>query len=110
MTTFGKFVTQNTVWGLEKLRLLPTGTHDVGEALKTAGMSHSVCGSTSPLLTSPTCKADALVAGGQKKLFTPMMVCSIAISDTPPADPFSFLNSSSSAANPRSPRKRILKK
>jgi sterol 24-C-methyltransferase len=37
MTTIGKFVTQNTVWGLEKFGLVPKGTHDVGEALKTAG-------------------------------------------------------------------------
>lgn len=54
MTTFGKFVTQNAVWGMEKVGLVPKGTHDVGEALKTA--------------------ADALVAGGREKLFTPMMV------------------------------------
>jgi len=54
MTTFGKFVTQNTVWVLEKMKMLPTGTHDVGEALKLA--------------------ATALVAGGQEKLFTPMML------------------------------------
>lgn len=37
MTWFGKVVTQNTVWGLEKLRMVPKGTHDVGESLKTAG-------------------------------------------------------------------------
>lgn len=54
MTTFGKFVTQNTVRVLEKVGMVPKGTHDVGEALKTA--------------------ADALVAGGQQKLFTPMML------------------------------------
>jgi hypothetical protein len=54
MTTFGKFVTQNTVRVLEKVGMVPKGTHDVGEALKTA--------------------ATALVAGGQDKLFTPMMV------------------------------------
>lgn len=35
MTTVGKFFTQNTVWLLEKLRLAPKGTYDVGEALKT---------------------------------------------------------------------------
>lgn len=52
MTTVGKFFTQNTVWLLEKLGLVPKGTYDVGEALKTA--------------------ADALVAGGKEKLFTPM--------------------------------------
>lgn len=54
MTTVGKFVTQNAVWSMEKIGLVPKGTHDVGEALKTA--------------------ADALVAGGREKLFTPMMV------------------------------------
>ena len=37
--SFGKFVTQNTVWGLEKFGFVPKGTHDVGEALKTAGAS-----------------------------------------------------------------------
>lgn len=52
MTTVGKFFTQNTVWLLEKLGLVPKGTYDVGEALKTA--------------------ADALVAGGKERLFTPM--------------------------------------
>lgn len=52
MTTIGKFFTQNTVWMLEKFGLVPKGTYDVGEALKTA--------------------ADALVAGGREKLFTPM--------------------------------------
>lgn len=52
MTTIGKFFTQNTVWMLEKFGLVPKGTYDVGEALKTA--------------------ADALVAGGKEKLFTPM--------------------------------------
>jgi sterol 24-C-methyltransferase len=55
MTTIGKFFTQNTVWLLEKFRLVPHGTYDVGEALKTA--------------------ADALVAGGREKLFTPMREC-----------------------------------
>ncbi len=44
------FVTQNAVWGLEKLRLVPKGTYNVGEDLKTA--------------------AFALVKGGQTKLFT----------------------------------------
>jgi sterol 24-C-methyltransferase len=52
MTTIGKFFTQNTVWVLEKMGFVPKGTYDVGEALKTA--------------------ADALVAGGREKLFTPM--------------------------------------
>lgn len=54
MTWFGKVVTQNAVWSMEKVGLVPKGTHDVGEALKTA--------------------AEALVAGGKEKLFTPMMV------------------------------------
>ena len=54
MTTFGKIVTQTAVKGFELVGLVPKGTHDVGEALKTA--------------------ADALVAGGKEKLFTPMMV------------------------------------
>lgn len=54
MTWLGKVITQNTVWALEKLRLAPEGTFDVGEALKIA--------------------ADALVAGGQEKLFTPMQL------------------------------------
>lgn len=53
-TTLGKFFTQNTVWGLEKVGLVPKGTYDVGESLKVAG--------------------DALVAGGKTKLFTPMML------------------------------------
>lgn len=52
MTWLGKVITQNTVWALEKMRLAPEGTYDVGEALKVA--------------------ADALVAGGREKLFTPM--------------------------------------
>lgn len=46
----GKFVTQNTVRVLEKVGMVPKGTYEVGESLKTA--------------------ADALVAGGQQKLFT----------------------------------------
>ncbi|KAG8760840.1 Delta(24)-sterol C-methyltransferase [Ceratobasidium sp. 428] len=52
MSWSGKIVTQNTVRLLEMVGLVPKGTYDVGEALKTA--------------------ADALVRGGQKKLFTPM--------------------------------------
>ncbi|KAL7423949.1 Delta(24)-sterol C-methyltransferase [Cryptotrichosporon argae] len=48
----GKFITQNAVWGLEKLHFVPKGTYDVGESLIVA--------------------ADALVAGGRTKLFTPM--------------------------------------
>lgn len=54
MTTVGKFVTQNVVRLLELFRVAPKGTYDVGEALKVA--------------------ADALVAGGEAKLFTPMML------------------------------------
>ncbi|KDE03846.1 sterol 24-C-methyltransferase [Microbotryum lychnidis-dioicae p1A1 Lamole] len=54
MTRFGKFCTQNTVWALEKIGMVPKGTHDVGEALVTASV--------------------ALVAGGREKLFTPMML------------------------------------
>jgi sterol 24-C-methyltransferase len=50
MTTAGKFITQNGVWALEKVGLVPKGTFDVGESLKTA--------------------ATYLVKGGQKKLFT----------------------------------------
>lgn len=52
MTWLGKVITQNTVWAMEKLRLAPEGTFATGEALKVA--------------------ADALVAGGAEKLFTPM--------------------------------------
>lgn len=52
MSRVGKIITQNSVWGLEKIGFVPKGTFDVGESLKTA--------------------ADALVAGGKAKLFTPM--------------------------------------
>ncbi|CAE6388803.1 unnamed protein product [Rhizoctonia solani] len=52
MSWSGKVVTQTTVKLLEMVGLVPKGTFDVGEALKTA--------------------ADALVRGGQQKLFTPM--------------------------------------
>ena len=34
MTTLGKWFTQTAVWGLEKFKLVPVGTYDVGEALK----------------------------------------------------------------------------
>jgi len=54
MTWLGKVVTQNSVWLMEKVGLVPVGTYDVGEALKVA--------------------ADALVAGGREKLFTPMQL------------------------------------
>lgn len=46
----GAAVTQNVVWCLEKAGLVPKGTYAVGEDLKTAG--------------------NALVKGGQTKLFT----------------------------------------
>ncbi|KAF8708201.1 DEAD protein, partial [Rhizoctonia solani] len=52
MSWSGKIVTQTTVRVLEAFGLVPKGTFDVGEALKKA--------------------ADALVRGGQQKLFTPM--------------------------------------
>ena len=48
----GAAVTQNAVWCLEKVGMVPKGTYSVGEDLKIAGK--------------------ALVAGGQSKLFTPM--------------------------------------
>lgn len=52
MTKVGRFVTQTAIGALERLRLAPAGTQQVGAALETA--------------------ADALVEGGQLKLFTPM--------------------------------------
>lgn len=52
MSWSGKVVTQTAVRLLELVGLAPKGTYDVGEALKLA--------------------ADALVKGGQQKLFTPM--------------------------------------
>ncbi|GAA94561.1 uncharacterized protein L969DRAFT_61402 [Mixia osmundae IAM 14324] len=54
MTRAGSFVTQTAVKVLERVGMVPKGTHDVGEALKTA--------------------AEALVSGGKAKLFTPMML------------------------------------
>ncbi|EPQ26966.1 uncharacterized protein PFL1_05601 [Pseudozyma flocculosa PF-1] len=54
MTRLGKFTTQTTVKILERIGLAPKGTHDVGESLIVA--------------------AEALVAGGRAKLFTPMML------------------------------------
>lgn len=54
MTKVGTFFTQNAVRVMERVGLAPKGTFDVGEALKVA--------------------AEALVAGGQAKLFTPMML------------------------------------
>lgn len=52
MSRMGKFVTQNALWGIEKVGLVPKGTYDVGESLIKAQL--------------------ALVKGGQSKLFTPM--------------------------------------
>ncbi|KAJ7634665.1 delta-sterol C-methyltransferase [Roridomyces roridus] len=52
MSWSGIFVTHNALWFMEKLGLVPKGTHDVGEALRVAALS--------------------LVRGGQQKLFTPM--------------------------------------
>ncbi|ODN98544.1 sterol 24-C-methyltransferase [Cryptococcus wingfieldii CBS 7118] len=48
----GYTITQNAVWFMEKLGLVPKGTYDVGESLIVA--------------------AKALIAGGRSKLFTPM--------------------------------------
>lgn len=53
-TKLGITITQTALKGLEFLRMVPAGTHDVGNALAKA--------------------ADGLVAGGQQKLFT---VCPI---------------------------------
>ncbi|KAF8579510.1 hypothetical protein K439DRAFT_1394570 [Ramaria rubella] len=50
----GKLVTQNAIWLMEQVGIAPKGTYDVGEALIVA--------------------AAALVEGGQKKLFTPMLL------------------------------------
>ncbi|KAI5987630.1 S-adenosyl-L-methionine-dependent methyltransferase [Pisolithus albus] len=52
MSWSGKLVTHTAVRLMEMFRLLPKGTWEVGESLKVAG--------------------DALVKGGQTKLFTPM--------------------------------------
>ncbi|RXW16875.1 hypothetical protein EST38_g8974 [Candolleomyces aberdarensis] len=52
MSWSGKLVTHNVLRVLEMAGVVPKGTHDVGESLKVAG--------------------DALVDGGQTKLFTPM--------------------------------------
>lgn len=54
MTKIGRATTQTAVKVLETLRLVPQGTHSVGASLVTA--------------------ADALVDGGRRKLFTPMML------------------------------------
>ena len=47
-------ITHNALWAMEKVGLVPKGTHDVGETLRVA--------------------ATHLVAGGQQKLFTPMQL------------------------------------
>ncbi|KAG1806977.1 S-adenosyl-L-methionine-dependent methyltransferase [Suillus subaureus] len=52
MSWSGKLVSHTAIKFMEMLNLLPKGTYDVGESLKVA--------------------ADALVKGGQTKLFTPM--------------------------------------
>ncbi|PWN98733.1 putative delta(24)-sterol c-methyltransferase, partial [Tilletiopsis washingtonensis] len=54
MTRFGEFTTQTAVSILERIGLVPKGTHDVGASLVVASR--------------------ALVEGGKKKLFTPMML------------------------------------
>ena len=54
MITFDKFRAQNFVRVFEKVGLMAKGTHDVGDAFKTA--------------------ADALVATERDKAFTPMML------------------------------------
>lgn len=50
----GKFVTHYSLWAMEKLHLIPSGTYDICETLKLAG--------------------DACVAGGKEKLFTPLYI------------------------------------
>lgn len=69
----GKYLTQKAVWLFEKVGLVPSGTHNVGEALKTAG------GSQTYIILLATLSqhlhiADSLVAGGREKLFTPMQL------------------------------------
>ncbi|GAA6002539.1 hypothetical protein JCM10207_001170 [Rhodosporidiobolus poonsookiae] len=54
MTMWGRNLTGYGVYWLEKIGLVPKGTHDVQEALKVA--------------------ADSLVAGAKENLFTPMML------------------------------------
>lgn len=62
MTKVGRFITQTAIGMMERVRFAPKGTQQVGAALETA--------------------ADALVAGGQQKLFTPMY---LAIAKKPKA-------------------------
>jgi len=52
MTWIGMFLTHNILWLIQLLHLVPKGTWEVGETLKAA--------------------ANALVRGGQTRLFTPM--------------------------------------
>lgn len=54
MSYVGKNISSSAIWVMEKLRMMPAGTYDVTENMKTAG--------------------DAIVRGGQTKLFTPMML------------------------------------
>ena len=56
MTTLGKWFTQTAVWGLEKFKLVPVGTYDVGEALKKGNQSFS-------LLSSGHLSGEILVTG-----------------------------------------------
>ena len=52
MTKWGRFIAHNTIGGMERLGVLPKGTRKTADSLGVA--------------------ADCLVAGGKKKLFTPM--------------------------------------
>ena len=54
MSYIGKNISSTAIWCMEKLRMMPAGTYDVTEHMKTS--------------------QDALVKGGQTKLFTPMML------------------------------------
>jgi sterol 24-C-methyltransferase len=63
MSWSGKLVSHNAMRVMEFVGILPKGTYDVGESLKVAG--------------------DALVKGGQTKLFTPMY---LVISRKPKSD------------------------
>jgi sterol 24-C-methyltransferase len=54
MSYIGKNISSSAIWVMEKFRMMPSGTYDVTENMKTAG--------------------DAIVKGGQTKLFTPMML------------------------------------
>ena len=51
-TKLGRMVTANMVWALEKARIVPTGATKIHDSMLLG--------------------ADALVAGGQKQIFTPM--------------------------------------